>query len=88
MEYGTINQVAAKKFQEMLEKTIEEYHERRKRLSAKETGAAQKETSEDIIENAKEQAPAILRDMNFNKEGFRKIGITFEEKALKCCIWP
>ncbi len=27
-EYGKTNQIAAKKFQEMLEKTIEEYHTR------------------------------------------------------------
>ena len=33
-EYGKINKVAAKTFQEMLEKTIEEYHERRKYLTA------------------------------------------------------
>ena len=35
-EYGKTNQMAAKKFQEMLEKTIAEYHERRKHLSAEE----------------------------------------------------
>lgn len=82
MEYGRINQVAAKKFQEMLEKTIEEYHERRKHLSSEEAGATQEEASEDIIKNATEQALAILRDMNANKESFRKIGLTFEEKAF------
>jgi len=82
MEYGKINQVAAKKFQEMLEKTIEEYHERRKSLSAKEAGATQEEASDDIIKNATEQALAILRDMKVNKESFRKIGLTFEEKAF------
>jgi len=82
MEYGKINQVAAKKFQEMLDKTIEEYHERRKSLSAKEAGATQEEASDDIIKNATEQALAILRDMKVNKESFRKIGLTFEEKAF------
>jgi len=82
MEYGRINQVAAKKFQEMLEKTIEEYHERRKHLSSEEAGATQEEASEDIIKNATEQALAILREMNANKESFRKIGLTFEEKAF------
>lgn len=82
MEYGKINQVAAKKFQEMLEKTIEEYHERRKNLSSEEAGATQEEASEDIIKNATVQALAILREMNANKESFRKIGLTFEEKAF------
>jgi type I restriction enzyme R subunit len=38
-EYGKVNQLAAKSFQEMLEKTIAEYHERRKHLTAEEAGA-------------------------------------------------
>ena len=55
-EYGKTNQMAAKKFQEMLEDTIRQYHERRKHLTAEEAGAAQEETSEEIIKNATEQA--------------------------------
>lgn len=81
-EYSKVNQVAAKRFQEMLEKTIEEYHERRKHLSIEEAGATQEQASEDIIKNATEQALSILREMNENKESFRKIGLTFEEKAF------
>ena len=81
-EYSKVNQVAAKKFQELLERTIEEYHERRKVLSAEEASATHEETSDDIIKSATEQALAILRDMNLNKESFRKIGLTFEEKAF------
>lgn len=81
-EYGKINQVAAKTFQEMLEKTIAEYHERRKHLTAEEAGATQEQASEDIIKAATEQALAILRQMNENRESFRKIGLTFEEKAF------
>ncbi|MBR0420182.1 MAG: type I restriction endonuclease subunit R [Erysipelotrichaceae bacterium] len=81
-EYGRINQVAAKKYQEMLEETIAEYHDRRKALSAEEAGATQEQASEDIIKNATEQALAILREMNESKESFRKVGLTFEEKAF------
>ena len=81
-DYSKTNQVAAKKFQEMLEKTIEEYHERRKHLSAEEAGATQEQASEDIIREATEQAMTILREMNESKESFRKIGLTFEEKAF------
>ena len=81
-EYGKTNQMAAKKFQEMLEKTIEQYHERRKHLTAEEAGAAQEETSEEIIRNATEQALQILREMNADRESFRKVGLTFEEKAF------
>jgi len=81
-EYGKVNQLAAKSFQEMLEKTIAEYHERRKRLTAEEAGEAQEQASEDIIRIATEQALAILRQMNENRQSFRKIGLTFEEKAF------
>lgn len=35
-EYGKVNRLAAKSYQEMLEKTIAEYHERRKHLTAEE----------------------------------------------------
>ena len=81
-EYGKVNQLASKTFQEMLEKTIEEYNERRKHLDAEEAGEAQEEASENIIKIATEQALNILKQMNENRESFRKIGLTFEEKAF------
>lgn len=81
-EYSKTNQMAAKKFQEMLEETIKQYHERRKHLTMEEAGEAQELTSEEIIKNATEQALRILKDMNVDRESFRKIGLTFEEKAF------
>lgn len=81
-EYGKVNQFASKTFQEMLEKTIAEYNERRKHLDSEEAGEAQEQASEDIIKNATEQALNILQQMNENRESFRKIGLTFEEKAF------
>lgn len=81
-EYSKTNQMAAKKFQEMLEETIKQYHERRTHLTAEEAGEAQEHATEDIIKNATEQALRILRDMNADRESFRKIGLTFEEKAF------
>ena len=81
-EYSKTNQVAAKKFQEMLEETIKQYHERRKHLTAEEAGEAQEHATEDIIKYATEQALRILKDMNADRESFRKIGLTFEEKAF------
>lgn len=81
-EYSRTNQMAAKKFQEMLEKTIQEYHDRRKHLTLEEAGIAQEETSEEIIRNATEQALQILREMHADRESFRKVGLTFEEKAF------
>lgn len=81
-EYGKTNQMAAKKFREMLEETIRQYHERRKHLTTEEAGAAQEETSEEIIQNATEQALRILKEMHADRESFRKVGLTFEEKAF------
>ena len=81
-EYGRINQIASRKFQEMLEATIKEYHDRRKFLSEEEAGATQDETAEDIIKEATEQALAILNGMKADRESFRKLGLTFEEKAF------
>ena len=81
-EYGKVNQVASKTFQELLEKTLEEYNERRKHLSEEEAGETQEKASEDIIKIATEQALSILSQMNESRESFRKIGLTFEEKAF------
>lgn len=81
-EYSKTNQMAAKKFQEMLEETIKQYHERRKHLTSEEASEAQEHATEDIIRNATEQALRILKDMNADRESFRKIGLTFEEKAF------
>ena len=81
-EYGRTNQMAARRFQEMLEETIKLYHERRKHLTAEEAGATQEEATEEIIKKATEQALRILKEMNADRESFRKAGLTFEEKAF------
>lgn len=81
-EYSKINQIAAQKFQEMLEKTIEIYHERRKHLTLEEAGETQEQASENLIKAATSQALNILNGLQESKESFRKIGLTFEEKAF------
>lgn len=81
-EYGKTNQLASRKFQEMLEDTIRKYHDRRKFLSEQEAGATQEETAESIIENATQQALHILQEMQEDRESFRKLGLSFEEKAF------
>lgn len=81
-EYGRTNQIAAKKYQEMLEETIRKYHERRKFLSEQEAGTTQEHTAEDIIKNATSQALDILNGMQADRESFRKLNLTFEEKAF------
>ncbi len=81
-EYGLTNQVAAKQFHEMLEKTIKVYHERRKHLTLEEAGITQEHASEDLIKAATEQALEILNGLKESKESFRKFGLTFEEKSF------
>lgn len=81
-EYGKTNQLASKKFQEMLEETIRIYHERRKFLSEQEAGATQEHAAEDIIKKATEEAMRILQGMRADRDSFRKLGLTFEEKAF------
>lgn len=81
-EYGKTNQVASKKFQEMLEETIKQYHERRKFLSEQEAGATQEHAADDILKWATEEAMKILQGMQADRESFRKLGLTFEEKAF------
>lgn len=81
-EYSKTNQIAAQKFQEMLEKTIEIYHERRKHLTLEEAGETQEQASENLIKAATSQALDILNGLQESKESFRKIGLTFEEKSF------
>ena len=45
-------------------------------------GEAQEQASEEIIRAAYEQALDVLRQMKESRESFRKIGLTFEEKAF------
>ena len=81
-DYSRTNQVASQKFQEMLEATIREYHERRKFLSEQEASNAQEETAEDIIKWATKQALTILGSLKADRESFRKMGLSFEQKAF------
>ena len=50
----------------MLEKTIAEYHERRKHLSAEEAGEAQKQVSEDIIKIATDLSNELKKELCVN----------------------
>lgn len=80
--YGQANKTAALIFKEMLEKTINEYHNRRKTLEEDEANEAQQEATDAIIANAQKQAEEILKKMKADRDSFRKMGLTFEEKAF------
>jgi type I restriction enzyme R subunit len=81
-EYKDTNKIAAEKYEELLNKTLEEYHKRRASLSSAEATATQTEAVDSIIQNATDQALDILSKLGEDKESFRKLGLTFEEKAF------
>ena len=81
-EYKDTNKIAAEKYEELLNKTLDEYHKRRKKLSSEEATATQSEAVDSIISNATQQALSILAQLGEDKDSFRKLGLTFEEKAF------
>lgn len=81
-EYKDTNKIAAEKYEELLNKTLEEYHNRRERLSSTEATATQTEAVDLIIRNATQQALDILSKLGEDKDSFRQLGLTFEEKAF------
>lgn len=81
-EYKDTNKIAAEKYEELLNKTLEEYNNRKASLSAEEASETQAEAVNSIIQNATEQALDILSRLGEDKESFRKLGLTFEEKAF------
>jgi type I restriction enzyme R subunit len=81
-EYKETNKIAAEKYEELLKKTLEEYNNRRETLSSTEATATQNEAVSSIILNATQQALDILSKLGEDKDSFRKLGLTFEEKAF------
>lgn len=81
-QYKNTNKFAAEKFEDLLKKTLKEYHNRRTALSSAEATQTQRDTVDEIIRNATQQALDILGKLGEDKESFRKLGLTFEEKAF------
>lgn len=81
-QYKNTNKIAAEKFEELLQKTLDEYHNRRIKLSSAEASAAQKDAVDEIIRNATEQALTLLNKLGEDKNSFRQLGLTFQEKAF------
>ena len=81
-EYKETNKIAAEKYEELLNNTIEEYHNRRASLSAEEATTTQAEAVDSIIKNATRQALDLISKLGEDKDSFRKLGLSFEEKAF------
>lgn len=81
-QYKTTNKLAAEKFEELLNKTLDTYHDRKASLSSEEASEAQRQAVDEIIRNATQQALDLLNQLGEDKDSFRKLGLTFEEKAF------
>lgn len=81
-QYKNTNKLAAEKFEELLKKTLDVYHDRRTKLSSEEASVAQQEAVDEIIRNATQQALDLLKKLGEDKDSFRSLGLTFEEKAF------
>lgn len=85
-EYSKTNQVKAQQFKELLDKTIEEYNNRDKQSfapqSAKDVVNAVNAEVQKKIEELTQRLFDIFNDLKTDKEEFKKLGITFEEKAF------
>ena len=78
--YEKANRVVAKKFRDKLEDTVRRYNERRSKLFAEEE-FKREQTSEEIVKDTTAQALQIFKDLNSDRESFRRMGLSFEEKT-------
>jgi len=85
-EYGKTNKIKASQFEDMLNKTLEEYNNRDNLefapKSAQEVAGAVNDLVQKRIEELTEQLYKIFGELKADKEEFKKLGITFEEKAF------
>lgn len=85
-EYGRTNKVRAEHFEKLLAQTILEYNTRDKldftNRVARDTVDAVSSVVEEKVKSLSERLLAIFRDLKTDKAEFRKLGITFEEKAF------
>lgn len=85
-EYGKTNKTRADHFDALLSQIVESYNTRDNLTFANdvatETLDAVSKVVEDKVADLTEQLKALFADLNADKEEFKKLGITFEEKAF------
>ncbi len=85
-EYGKTNKVRAEHYEKLLAQTIDEYNTRDKldftNKVARDTVDAVSSVVEEKVKSLTEQLLELFRSLNTDKAEFRKLGITFEEKAF------
>lgn len=85
-EYSKTNKIQAEKFEKLLGDTIDDYNTRDKLTFtngvATDTIHAISEAVEEKVASLTDKLLEIFRDLKADKEEFKKLGITFEEKAF------
>ncbi len=85
-EYSKTNKVKSQQFQEMLDETLKAYNTRDKQSfapqSAKDVVNAVGDEVLKKVEDLTQQLYEIFNQLKTDKEEFKKLGITFEEKAF------
>ena len=85
-EYSMTNKIAAKRFDDMLDEIVKEYNNRDSNVFANKVAgevheAVMKEV-ESKVESLSERIIELFRELKTDKEKFKSLGITFEEKAF------
>lgn len=85
-DYKKTNKVQAKKFEDMLEAIIDEYNTRDNLVFtnsvAKDTVNAVSDLVGDKVNSLSEKILQLFKELNADKEKFKELGISFEEKAF------
>lgn len=85
-EYSKTNQIAAKRFEEMLDEIVRQYNNRDNdtfgNMVASETVNKIQATVDEKLTSLTDKILALFKDLKKDKEKFKELGITFEEKAF------
>lgn len=85
-EYKKVNKVAAKRFEELLQKTIDEYNTRDNFTFTNDTATATIQAIQDQVtakvDSLSGELVDIFHRLNVDKAKFKELGISFEEKAF------
>lgn len=85
-EYAKTNKIAAKKFEDMLKEIVKQYNERDKDVFGNQVaGEAVEKIQQEVdkkVQSLTEKILALFKSLKKDKEKFKELGITFEEKAF------
>ena len=85
-EYARINKVAAKRFEEMLKDIVTQYNNRDKDLFGNKVAGQTVEKNQQEVDkkvlSLTDNILALFKSLKKDKEKFKELGITFEEKAF------